>query len=387
MNDLSIIVYFLPLLLSSLWIYFGIKSNSFLYLCYILVFCFGFLTGSDWRNYELLYNDASFSGLYTYDKEIGFYIVMLFCKSLGLSFWVFHILFKVGCFLIFVKFLDVFKVNKPFALMLFFPIQGLFLFVNCPFRNLIAVSISLIAFIYLIQNRKRLFVLFTCISSLIHISSLFISFMYFYRSLFQVKNRYYILYLLISIVFALNPDLTKELVIFLISKIPFLDDRLSFYIDTIEIGNVFSLGSLFQIFVFYLLVVHKQFFAKNNYFQFIWVGSIFYLILSKFSTVFDIAFRVCLFLSPIYVLGICTLITTASRVVFNSIKFNSLKLLFLVFVYLQLYAGAISHYAYLPYSNYLYYILSDNYMSFQDRANYNIQIWNLKHNSRETWSN
>lgn len=49
------------------------------------------MTGSDWRNYEICYEDATWNALFNPSRylEPGYYFYMLLAKSIGLSFWPF----------------------------------------------------------------------------------------------------------------------------------------------------------------------------------------------------------------------------------------------------------------------------------------------------------
>ena len=62
--------------------------------------CFGYMTGSDWRVYEQLYNSLNFSNLLENVKgfEFGYPITQIIFKSLGFSFWPFFIILKIICF-------------------------------------------------------------------------------------------------------------------------------------------------------------------------------------------------------------------------------------------------------------------------------------------------
>ena len=57
--------------------------------------CFGYMTGSDWRSYEPIYNEIDFNNLfYNYFFEPGYYIYMLIFKFLKIGFGHFSFLQK-----------------------------------------------------------------------------------------------------------------------------------------------------------------------------------------------------------------------------------------------------------------------------------------------------
>lgn len=66
-----------------------------------LFLCFGYMCGSDWRTYELFYNDIDFNHLFDNNHtEPGYYIYMLSWKVLGVSFWPYFIITKLFIFVI-----------------------------------------------------------------------------------------------------------------------------------------------------------------------------------------------------------------------------------------------------------------------------------------------
>ena len=98
-------------ILSIFWCFFSfifkrLRTSSRWYLltmsmlCVFL--CFGYMTGSDWRSYEPMYDNVSIDNLfYDYYWEPGYYIWMLLFKVFHLNFWFFFITTKVLVFLAF----------------------------------------------------------------------------------------------------------------------------------------------------------------------------------------------------------------------------------------------------------------------------------------------
>lgn len=106
--------YLIPILLSFLLAFFKFKgisqqtaifTNSFVFLVAI-IFCGGYMTGSDWASYELLYDKCSVSDLITYPHEKGFYVLILLFKSVGISFFPFLIICKLWVFFSVAKYLQ-----------------------------------------------------------------------------------------------------------------------------------------------------------------------------------------------------------------------------------------------------------------------------------------
>ena len=124
-------------------------------------------TGSDWRQYEPMYNEIDFHNLfYNYFAEPGYYIYMLIFKFMHFSFWNFFILTKVIIFFLCARIINEYVPEFRFLVWMFFlPWFGFYLFIDNPMRNLIAVAIFLYASRYIIN---RSFLKY-CQSTRIHI--------------------------------------------------------------------------------------------------------------------------------------------------------------------------------------------------------------------------
>lgn len=76
------------------------RSNAYYCFCvlYIVFFlCFGYMCGSDWRNYEMYYEgiDSTNLILYLLRMEPGYVLLMYLSKILGIGFWEFAIFLNV----------------------------------------------------------------------------------------------------------------------------------------------------------------------------------------------------------------------------------------------------------------------------------------------------
>lgn len=60
----------------------------FIVILSMVFYCFGYMTGSDWRSYEIMYEDANWVGLSNPARYIepGYYLIMLLAKTLHLDF-------------------------------------------------------------------------------------------------------------------------------------------------------------------------------------------------------------------------------------------------------------------------------------------------------------
>ncbi len=87
---MSMILYYIFPLVALFLTLFKIDSRyKYIYLILLGLFiCFGYMTGTDWRVYELLYNQANFN-FESNSKEIGFYSLISLFNYIGVSYWIF----------------------------------------------------------------------------------------------------------------------------------------------------------------------------------------------------------------------------------------------------------------------------------------------------------
>lgn len=172
-------LYFLPIILA--FVFYSIKElkhsklTLYIFTGYLCVFlCFGYMTGSDWRSYEPIYNEIDFNNLfYNYFFEPGYYIYMLIFKFLKIGFWPFFIFTKVIIFIVFVKIIINLQGNYIYPILMFFiPYYGYYLFIDNPMRNLIAIAIFLISIKYI--HEKKIWKYLACIllASSFHFSAI-----------------------------------------------------------------------------------------------------------------------------------------------------------------------------------------------------------------------
>ena len=76
-----------------------VKTEEKLLLIVLGIFlCTGYMTGSDWRGYELDYYDVnSIEDCLSKPGEFVFYIVCMILNKLGIDFWFFWIVLIGGC--------------------------------------------------------------------------------------------------------------------------------------------------------------------------------------------------------------------------------------------------------------------------------------------------
>ena len=73
-------------------------NKAYWYVLVPIILCFGYLTGSDWRNYELEWNLINVDNYNPFEdgyEEPGYWFLCYYAKKIGLGFWELNILIKL----------------------------------------------------------------------------------------------------------------------------------------------------------------------------------------------------------------------------------------------------------------------------------------------------
>ena len=206
-------IYFFLLILSLLTHYIpkAQKTTAELFIVLILgiFFCSGYMTGSDWRNYEICYEDATWNALFNPSRylEPGYYFYMLLAKSIGLSFWPFFIITKFILYIINVRY--IYKYTKeyfPLALSFFLFVFGLYLFIDNPMRNFIANTIYLYAFPLIFKRKFLSYCGLVLLATSFHYSSVILLVFYGMSHKISTKNIVFA-YICVNVLFVFDASL------------------------------------------------------------------------------------------------------------------------------------------------------------------------------------
>lgn len=320
--------------------------------------CGTYFNGSDWRNYELDYFYVNnFMDLMTYKREKGFYIYMFIFKKLGFNFWSFFIITKFWCLYIFYKIIDKNSENLYLNLMFFYGSFGLlYLFVDCPLRNLISISLVLFGISYLLENKKWRYIILVILAGTVHNTGFFFLVLIVLKKCTNISTKKLAIFCFLIFFFFTF----KENLIFISQKLPFFEKRLSYYLSHEKLGNgkIISLGSLEKI-IFLIVFIFKRKEIKDKK---IYILGILYILLYRIALTLPILFRMYSYVYIFYSMNIVE-ITMKRR---KNLRY------FLIIVYIfyngmtlskNMYRDII---LYLPYTNYFCYL-------FEEKPSYNIR--------------
>lgn len=333
---------------------------NFLIIIAAFIFCFGYMTGSDWSNYEVLYNEASLNNINEYYKEQGFYFLILIFKNIGFGFFPFLILVKLIVFFIYVDFLKKNSTSFLLSFFLFLTTGALFIFIDNPLRFMIALGCIILAYNQLLRNNKCNFFLYLTLASLFHISSIVVVVVYIIQ---KCKLRQY---LSILIYIALFIFITPKIIDVLISNLPFDTKYINFYyLKMFESEyNHFTLGKVINLIFFITIITNRKQIISLNNGDFFYKLTIFYFYLSLLGFVFPTIFRLKYFFAPFYIIILTNIL------IFFLNKYKILLTTFLILIFSTFIKEIYSTYVYIPYSNYIFSLFTPK-ESYQDRVNYN----------------
>lgn len=363
--------YLIPILLSFLLAFFKFKgipqqttifTNSFVFLVAV-IFCGGYMTGSDWVNYELLYDKCSVSGLITYPHEKGFYVLMLLFKSIGISFFPFLIICKFWVFFSVTKYLQSQYRNFYLVFAIFIATDALFVYVDNPLRFMLALGIIVHAYKYLVNGRFFPYMLIVLFASFFHITSVIMLPIYFLKKII-IQNR-----ILLILYFSLYFVLTPTLAILMIDQLfPFVVPFIRTYYERIGLldFSFFSIGKVMYSFFFLLILKYKIVivdYSSNGRYYFTF--SIIFFFLTLIGNVIPTFFRLALLLSPFLYISL--------SIVFEQLKWRYfIKPLLLLYFVFSTVSRVDSTYVYAPYSNYFFYSVFED-LPYAYRVKFNKQ--------------
>jgi hypothetical protein len=345
----------------------SIENSALILIAFFL--CFGYMTGTDWYNYEQYYNNTNLAEKFTRSQEFGYFFIETFIGKLGVDFWAFHIVVKLLVFYSLIRFVRWFNANVFLYLALFIPEIGFYLFIDCPFRNLIAFGIALIAFRKLLENKTLSYFVYVLIAMSFHLSAAIMILFYF---VYKKNIKIYIILFATLIIYlvAFNVEFLISNIYIPLAKIsPLISERLqSYFVNSRYISDKISIGAFIRLFVLLILLFFKEvIISGEKKRQYVYNLSILFLLIHPFGVTMKIFDRLFLFLIPFYIISIIYLLKSLT------IKSNKYILyLFFILFSLKLTYSIISYdYRYVPYTNYMFYWVKNDFPKIEYRKNYN----------------
>lgn len=358
--------------------------------CFLLMLflCFGYMTGSDWRAYESEYYDEFTVRM----VEPGYMLLSNMFSRMGVNFWVFHILFKCLFFMVFIQFFSSYVgkrkgkvrptpvVSKGSArilvrphnefycgLMLWVASFGLYMLINCPFRNVIACTFVIPAFTCLLQKRYVWYYVLVLLAISFHYSALLMLFLPLVKIDKLSTRVLVIIYVVVMLVMAIGGS---HIIFTLVSRYlpPVLQERILFYEESAE-GRVFSIGLIPRLLCLWgILTYRTKIVRRYKYGSQVLSFCYFYLIISLVYYAFPVLFRSALFLAPFYILGIVYVLDSMKL----SLKIPAKLVWFAIALAITFTTVRTS--TYVPYTNILYHVVTGKMYDYDFRDKYNPRV-------------
>ena len=337
-----------------------------LYIVWLYIFlCFGYMTGSDWRAYELEYSLRDYM---VSPSEFGFIFIFDLASRIGLDFWFFSGLMKCLYLFLQIRILKKLTQYTTTCLSVGMITSLLFMLIDYPMRFTAAASFLLLALPYLFERRVLRFVLLSSIGIIFHntlLITIFICLFCFYipDKILRINK-----YALIAIYIAFSlfvSNVSKIAIVQEIGMAYFLGSGMRNYSDyMINNNNVFfTLGSIIDLLLACCVFFLKDHFLNDNY---------------RNKLIFKFAIGVCFSFRVLFVIPVGYRLTSPlsffTTLILVSLCYQySRKLLFCLYIlYLltlskDLYKG----FVYIPYSNSIPYILTQDHLPYSERDQYN----------------
>lgn len=350
------------------------------YVVWLYIFlCFGYMTGADWRSYEVVYNDWND----VMDKDYGYVYTTNFIHHFISDFWIVFDIFRclfLWSVLKVLKYLSHYWLSAASFLM---PLSLLSLTVDSPFRFMIALMLLNFSILLLIKSKYLLAALLCVIAVTFHTSVIVVvPFVFLIKTGIFVKAKNWVLLFvyLVVIVFTTRLDIISNLQSLI--GLAFSDFGLNSYKSyTAEISvNVLSFGSIIQILLFLFVIYTRQIVVQNTpNGSLVTNMAILYFYIQRIGMAIPTGHRFCWFFSLFVAVYFADLfhVNRYRTLLNNKVLHKSLQVVYLVFI---LFYGAtmtktiVNHFAYIPYSNSIPYIIM-GHKPYAERDKYNLDAY------------
>lgn len=345
------------------------KIESVIIFLLALFFCGGYMTGSDWRNYETYYSWIE-SGIGGLMMEPGYLYLSVIFYFLGISFWPFFIFLKVSAFYCLLHFLRKYSNSYHFLIITFFLfIFGLYLFIDNPMRNLLAICISYYSYQFLERKEWVKFFFIVVLAVSFHTSAILLLLICPFYPIKWSNKSLFLLFIVFNVIIVSFYEFLILKIIGSFTFIPIIEAKLLHYFiegSGLDNNRLISLGFIVQL-IFFLLVLYKRRQIEENlpFGQLVFWGTICYIFLYRIAAIVPIFYRLQLYMCVFYAVGVCY--------VFVSFVRKSNKILYGTFVVCYLfymtYSLITSSYKFIPYTNHIQFI--NEALPYDYRSEYN----------------
>lgn len=340
--------------------------GSTIVVCFL---CFGYMVGSDWRQYERDYEN-DFYEWYLLSGEIGSFLLFKVFKDLGIDFWIFTGLCKMIYLGSIFKLASYFTEKKWSVIGLYFLMGDLLaIIICCPFRNMLAITAANISIIQYLKEKKILAVAFLILACTFHSAfivsvAVIISYFFLNKIAKNITSRQYILiYIMLYVIILFTPifDFIYNTVIPFFNLTEMAENH-----GGENMKNFLTVGNIKELFLFSILVVHRKDILAlkggNILFYFAMFSSLGFLLFkcipvgSRFNIINKFFYAI--------------VFTQLISIKLHNCKFKLLPRFVLIVCFISSFYNIYNNYMYIPYSNSIPYILT-KHLPYNERKEYN----------------
>lgn len=376
MNDYISLALYLFTFGAGLFIRENNKKISRLYVIWLYVFlCFGYMTGSDWRAYEMEYYQEPDYWMYVTEPFSLFllkythYVIPDFLLFLGLT--------KCLYFWSALRVVEKITNKKMATIAVLLHLLLVFMLISNPLRfmwAMIPVNIALGSIVASICSNQKVRWQYIygllIISVLFHNSAIvfmvFFPLMYWFRNISQVNRIWITVSFLIVVVLTSNIsyiDAIKNTVTnYFTIRYGFKDYSESYSVESGE--SLFAVGNILKIFFFSLVLLCREYVKREKNGDFIYSMTICYFFLDRFLILIPTGFRLALFLTYFYSAFVVCIFK-------QRIKFGYLFVFYFALAFAK---NLWNSYDLIPYSNSIPYIIT-THKSYYERSNNNFKAY------------
>jgi hypothetical protein len=328
---------------------------------------FGYMTGSDWRGYEIMYMYDDWD-----KRELGLLYVMEIFKLVTRDFWIFNAFMKI-LYISSVAFFFKQLVNKVWlAIGLSFTTSILFMVIDCPMRFMVAQTILMFSSYFLFKKQWLKFLLISSISLMFHyvliIPILIISTLPLSERFSKLNN--WLILLMYVTVHSLSfiPNYAE----YLYGAAFLMGENISRYAVSysgFSTEGFFSVGYIKEILLFLIILFFKdKIISSSPHGKMIFYYSCLYFILHGIFRYIPTGFRLNIYAGYYFISALVLILSSRKKIFVYAIY-----LLFGAILIKDVY----SSYKYHPYSNSISYIIN-GHLPYSERTVHNPSLFNRK---------
>lgn len=310
----------------------SIKIITFIFLSIFLCFCYEL--GSDVKNYKEIFLSYDISNFLEFPYETGFILYTVIIKKI-LGFWGYYIFTKIIIIYFFYRVIKLLNLNDYFLYFLFYIQMGVYLFIDCPFRNLIAIGLGLLGVEFLLKEKILYFFIFSIIAISFHKSALilFVIPLLLNKIVLHRINRWdkkILITLIIIISILINYNIIINVLYIISPYVSVIQTRIlkySYKLSKLR-GNGINIQMIEKSLIIFLAIWNNEKIIKRfKYAKEVLILSILFLLLYRVSNSIPILFRLQLFFRIFYLI----LIVYVYKILDNKVIKAGYKLFYFIY--------------------------------------------------------